>query len=59
MGWRADRAYEQEQAKAFQEWKASLTWREYLSWQWDRHRHFLAGAASAVVVIALVWWVAG
>lgn len=47
MGWRADQAYEDARRKAFREWKASLTWREYISWQWDRWKHFLAGAAAA------------
>lgn len=27
MGWRTDQAYEEARRKDFQEWKASLTWR--------------------------------
>lgn len=54
MGWRADQAYEEVQRKAFQEWKASLTWREYLAWQWSRWRYVLAGPATAALGILLM-----
>jgi hypothetical protein len=56
MGWRADKAYEEAQREAFRTWKASLTWREYLAWQWGRHRHFLTGAAIAVLWGGIFWW---
>lgn len=49
MGWRADKAYEEAQAKAFKEWKASLSWREYWSWQWDRWQYFVLGALPVAV----------
>jgi hypothetical protein len=50
MGWRADQAYEQAQAKAFKEWKASLTWREYALWIWNRWWAFAAGAATSTMI---------
>jgi hypothetical protein len=56
MGYRADKAYEEAQQESFRDWKASLTWREYWSWQWDRHRHFLGGAAAGGVVMLVIWW---
>lgn len=39
----ADKAYEEAQRQDF------LSWRECFSWQCDRHRHFLAGAATVAV----------
>ncbi|NGN43500.1 hypothetical protein G6N74_20730 [Mesorhizobium sp. CGMCC 1.15528] len=51
MGWRSDRAYEEEQRQAFVRWKASLGWLEYLRWQWQRSRAFLASAVAASCVI--------
>lgn len=54
MGWRADQAYEEAQREDFRRWRASLTWPEYLGWQWNRHRHFLAGAAL-VGTVMLLW----
>jgi hypothetical protein len=56
MGWRADKAYEEAQAKAFQEWRASLNRMEYFRWQWDRHRHFLSGVVVAGIVALVIWW---
>lgn len=47
MGWRSDRAYEEGQRQDFLRWRKSLTWAEYLAWQWGRHWHFLAGAVTA------------
>lgn len=49
MGWRADTAYEKAQRENFNAWRKSLTWREWLSWQVDRHWAFLLGAALAAV----------
>ena len=54
MGWRADKAYEEAQREGFRKWKVSLTWREYLAWQWDRYRHFLGGVAT--VAGGLLMW---
>jgi hypothetical protein len=54
MGWRADEAYEKAQMEDFRQWKASLTWREYLSWQGRRWGPFAAGALSAAVVIIVL-----
>lgn len=54
MGWRADRAYEEAQREDFRTLKASLTWREYLAWQWQRHRHFLGGVATVLGAL-LIW----
>lgn len=48
MGWRADQAYEEAQRKAFQEWKASLTRREYWSWMWQRWWPLIAGSACGL-----------
>jgi hypothetical protein len=59
MGRPADRAYEKAQEKVFQDWRASLTWREYLGWQWQRWRHFLAGAATAAAWCLVVWLLFG
>jgi hypothetical protein len=56
MGYRADQAYEDDQRKAFRDWKATLTWREYWSWQLDRHRHFLGGVAAGGVVMWAIWY---
>lgn len=55
MGWLADKAYEEAQAKAFREWKASLSRQDYLRWQWDRHRHFLGGAVVGVIILSIIW----
>lgn len=54
MGWRADDAYEKARKEDYQRWRASLSWREYGAWQWRRHKHFLAGAASALVVVGVL-----
>jgi hypothetical protein len=56
MGYRADQAYEEKQQESFRDWKASLTWAEYWSWQWDRHHHFLGGAIAGGVVMLVIWW---
>lgn len=53
MGWRTDQAYEDEQERAFKKWKTSLTWREWLAWQWSRWRFVLLGTALAAVIILL------
>jgi hypothetical protein len=54
MGWRADKAYEEAQAKAYREWKASLTCREYVSWIWDRWWPFVAGATTGIMIFLAV-----
>lgn len=54
MGWRADKAYEEAQSKAYREWKASLTWAEYASWIWNRWWPFVAGAATAIMIFLTV-----
>lgn len=59
MGWRADQAYEEEERRAFREWKATLSWGEYAAWQWQRWRAFLAGVVAAGILIAGVVWVCG
>lgn len=56
MGWRADRGYEEAQRKDFLAWRASLTWREYWAWWWNRWRHVLTGAAMAAVWGGVFWW---
>jgi len=56
MGWRADQAYEETQKKDFQEWKASLSWSEYWSWQFHRWGPFLGGVAvGAALSLAVIW----
>jgi hypothetical protein len=49
VGYRADKAYEEVQAKAFREWKASLTWPEYWSSMWRRWWPFVAGGACGLL----------
>jgi hypothetical protein len=56
MGWRADKAYEEAEKEAYRKWRASLTWREYLAFQWQRWRHFMAGAATAAAWCLVLWW---
>jgi hypothetical protein len=56
MGWRADKTYEEAQARNFREWRASLTWRAYRSWQWSRHQHFFGGVAAGGIVMVAIWW---
>jgi hypothetical protein len=59
MGWRADDAYEKAQLEAFREWKASLTWGEYVSWQWHRWRAPTSGAAAVLAIYAVAKLVFG
>jgi len=51
MGWRTDQAYEDAQRQDFREWKASLSWPEYATWQWSQWKWFLAGTAAVAVPV--------
>lgn len=58
MGWRVNQAYDEAQKKEFQEWKASLSWPQYWSWQFQTWGAFLGGvavgSAFSLVVIYLL-----
>jgi len=54
MGWGADQGYDELQKQSFREWKDSLTWKEYASWQWRRWRSFFAGMATALILISML-----
>jgi hypothetical protein len=55
MGWRTDQAYEDARKADYREWRASLTWREYLAVLWRRWSPMLAGMATGFGVIGMFW----
>lgn len=56
MGWRADQAYEEAQKKDFKEWKASLSWAEYWTWESQRWGPFVGGVAVGGALCVVVVW---
>jgi hypothetical protein len=55
MGWRTDQAYEDARRADYHQWRASMTWAEYLAVLWRRWSPMVAGMATAFGVIGLFW----